>query len=51
MAIFEIKLPNDKYKDTINGVYKYTCILIIFQILVSLSKTGKTFNFGFSGEI
>ena len=51
MAIFKIKLPNDKYKDTINGVYKYTCILIIFQILVSLSRKGKTFNFGFNGEI
>ena len=51
MAIFELKLPNDKYKDTIRGVYKYSVILIIFQILVCLSKNGKTFNFGFNGEI
>ena len=51
MAIFELKLPNDKYKDTVRGVYKYSVILIIFQILVCLSKNGKTFNFGFNGEI
>jgi len=51
MAIFELKLPNDKYRETIRGVYKYTVILIIFQILVQLSKNGKTFNFGFNGEI
>ena len=42
MAIFELKLPNDKYRETIRGVYKYTVILIIFQILVQLSKNGKT---------
>ena len=51
MAIFELKLPNDKYRETIRGVYKYTVILIIFQILVQLSKNGKTVNFGFNGEI
>ena len=51
MAIFELKLPNDKYRETIRGVYKYTVILIIFQILVQLSKNGETFNFGFNGEI
>lgn len=51
MPIFEIKLPQDRYVNTVRGVYKYTVILIVFQILVSLSRKGKTFNFGFSGDI
>ena len=51
MAIFDIRLPNNKYIETVRGLYKYTVILIIFQILVSLSKRGKTLNFGFTGEI
>jgi hypothetical protein len=51
MAIFDIRLPNNKYIETVRGLYKYTVILIIFQILVSLSRRGKTLNFGFSGDI
>ena len=51
MAIFDIRLPNKKYIETVRGLYKYTVILIIFQILVSLCKRGKTLNFGFTGDI
>lgn len=51
MAIFDIRLPNNKYIETVRGLYKYTVILIIFQILASLSRRGKTLNFGFSGDI
>ena len=51
MAIFDIRLPNSKYIETVRGLYKYTVILIIFQILASLSRRGKTLNFGFSGDI
>ena len=51
MAIFDIRLPNKKYVETVRGIYKYTVVLILFQILASLSKKGKTLNFGFSGNI
>ena len=51
MAVFDIRLPNKKYVETVRGVYKYTVVLILFQILTSFCKKGKTVNFGFSGDI
>jgi hypothetical protein len=40
-----------EYTETIQHLYKYFCILILFHILVHFSRTGKSFNFGFSGEL
>jgi len=51
MAIFDIRLPNKKYVETVRGVCKYTVILVLFQVLTSLSRKGKTLNFGFAGDI
>ena len=51
MVFFDIILPNKKYVELVRGLYKYTVILIIFHILISLSRNGKTINFGFGGNI
>lgn len=52
MAMFTINLGlAPEYTETINHLYKYFIILLILHILVHFSRTGKTFNFGFSGEL
>ena len=52
MAMFTINLGlAPEYTDTINHLYKYGTILLVLHILVHFSKTGKTCNFGFSGEL
>jgi len=51
MVFFDIILPNKKYVELVRGLYKYSIILIVFHILMSLSRNGKPINFGFGGNI
>lgn len=50
--MFTINLGLDQnYADTLNHLYKYFIILIVFHILVTFSRSGKAFNFGFTGQL
>ena len=52
MAIYDINLDlEEKYVTTIKNIYKYIVIIVVFHLLVHFSKTGKNYNFGFSGDL
>ena len=50
MAIFDVNLDlEEKYIKTIEDIYKFVVIIIVFHILVHFSCDGKNYDYGFSG--
>lgn len=50
MALYNIYIPNEQ-KEFIHTVFKYSFILIVFHILMTLTYPGKGCNMGMSGEL
>lgn len=50
MALYNIHIPSEQ-KEFVCSVFKFSFILIVFHILMTLTYPGKACNMGMSGDL